>query len=276
MQALDWGSRLIVFASALTLVGGCTRANDNAMSGNGNGSGSPQSTPVDAKCGGIGIADTGCACPTAGARQPCWPGDPAQRGRGDCRDGVQTCQPPPAGSGESFGVQVWGACVGYTIGQQCVGPCTPSEFQGCTPDNGGKDHLSNADAGGVGGGPGGGGPGGGGPGGGGPGGGGPADCIPGAYRWCDDPVYCNWGQQTCTPNGTWGACVEVSARPGNCRGSSYNPQCCVNAGACCQGLQGLPPGFPSCVPYCDGGGVPQQPMADPSIGNCAGIVPMCK
>jgi hypothetical protein len=300
MRSFQSGLRLCAVACALTLAAACTRSNDKA-GGDGPGSGG---APGVVKCSGSGIADTGCACLQPGARQPCWPGDPALRGRGDCKDGVQTCVAAPAGAGESFGTPTWSACAGYVVGQRCVGPCTPSEFQGCTQDSGSKDHLGSGDSGGVGGGPGGkdhlggadaGGVGvGPGSGGGGDGGACAAQCVPGALRWCDEPVYCNWGQQTCGPNGRWGTCAEVTTRPGNCRGSSYDPQCCVNAGACCQdlfGLSGQPGGglpaggFPSCFPFCDGGvGIPPSPpsmpppgsMGDPSIGNCAGVVPTCK
>ena len=76
-------------------------------------------------------------------------------------------------------------------------------------------------------------------------------CIPGAVRFCDDPVYCNWGQQACGPDGNWGACVEVPA-PSGCEGffwdNSYDESCCVSQGYCCQ----------------------NYPAQD-SVGNCAGV-----
>jgi hypothetical protein len=76
-------------------------------------------------------------------------------------------------------------------------------------------------------------------------------CIPGAVRYCDDPVYCNWGQQMCGPGGSWGTCVEVPA-PSGCEGffwdNSYDSSCCVAKGYCCQA-------YP----------------AQSSIGNCAGV-----
>lgn len=74
-------------------------------------------------------------------------------------------------------------------------------------------------------------------------------CTPGATRWCDDPMYCHWGQQTCAPDGHWGTCYEVMDSPGSCGGSLYNAQCCVQAGECCQ----------------------NYPTDQTSIGDCTGI-----
>ncbi len=80
-------------------------------------------------------------------------------------------------------------------------------------------------------------------------------CVPGGRRWCDDPVYCNWGEQTCGPDGRWGACTEVPDNPPGCDpwdpfgfDRSYDTACCVSSGACCQD-------YP----------------ASRSVGNCAGI-----
>ena len=74
-------------------------------------------------------------------------------------------------------------------------------------------------------------------------------CYPGAVRWCDSPVSCNWGKQQCMPDGTWGACSETSDRPANCGfdppfnfpDPSYNEECCVQAGQCCQDFEGPDP-----------------------------------
>jgi hypothetical protein len=212
---------------------------------------------TSAHCSGIGIGDENCACPTANAQQPCWPGDPSQRGRGDCHDGVQTCLPAKTG-GESFDTQHWGPCQGYNIGRSCVGDCAPSATQSCktglssSTDNGGitPGTGSSSD------------------------GGSPwsswdaaggvavctGQCLPGTSRWCDDPIYCNWGKQTCAPNGMWGACVEVPQAPAGCGGSQYDQGCCVAAGQCCQQFDYGPFGNP-------GGGA--------SVGNCAGISQGC-
>lgn len=59
-------------------------------------------------------------------------------------------------------------------------------------------------------------------------------CTPGAVRWCDDPVYCHWGRQTCSASGSWGTCTEVTERPGSCSGDLYSASCCVDAGGCCE------------------------------------------
>src|SRR5262249_49551561 len=35
-------------------------------------------------------------------------------------------------------------------------------------------------------------------------------CVPGSQRWCDAPIGCLWGKQTCTPDGNWGTCEEAA------------------------------------------------------------------
>ncbi|HVH42360.1 MAG TPA: hypothetical protein VM925_08445 [Labilithrix sp.] len=63
------------------------------------------------------------------------------------------------------------------------------------------------------------------------------DCVPGATRWCDEPVFCSWGKQECTPQRTWGPCRETPDTPKGCErvGSrQYDPFCCVRVGECCQ------------------------------------------
>ena len=75
-------------------------------------------------------------------------------------------------------------------------------------------------------------------------------CTPGSQRWCDDPMYCHWGRQTCGSDGRWGTCVEVDGGPSGCSGSLYSATCCVDAGECCQ----------------------NYPEDDRSIGDCDSIV----
>jgi hypothetical protein len=59
-------------------------------------------------------------------------------------------------------------------------------------------------------------------------------CVPGAARYCDDPIYCRWGIQYCNDAGTaWGTCVETDP-PEGCSGMMYDVSCCVTVGACCQ------------------------------------------
>lgn len=77
-------------------------------------------------------------------------------------------------------------------------------------------------------------------------------CVPGSMRYCDEPVFCAWGIQTCGPDGRWGNCTETQPPPG-CEsflpfGSTYDGDCCVAQGYCCQA-------YP----------------ADNSVGDCAGI-----
>lgn len=216
---------------------------------------------------GNGSIDETCSC-GGGATQACWPGDPANRNRGQCADGTQTCT-----EGIEFGG--WGVCTGAVlpsaevpdncVDENCDGnmpgcdtPC--AEFETC--DNGTDDDCDGLiDC---------------------------ADdgcpcmtdctenpelcecterCLPGTERFCDDPVFCNWGIQSCSPDGTWGACVETRDRiPPECEeelpfpfpvdvGTTYDPACCVMAGLCCQNF-GYDPSLP----------------IDASVGNCAGIV----
>jgi hypothetical protein len=154
----------------------------------------------------------GCACDVSGKTAACWTGPAIDRGRGACKDGTQTCQ----GSNELLS---WGACVGQ------VTDCGSGHSSDAS-DAGAEAAL---DAGAC-----------------------TGDCVPGASRWCDEPTYCNWGKQTCTPQGTWGACREVNEAPTGCQGvdRSYDQNCCVRAGACCQDFGGL---------------------SDKSIGQCANI-----
>ncbi len=51
----------------------------------------------------------GCRCDTPGEMAPCWPGLRANRNRGQCRDGVTTCEAFDEFSG------VWGACNGFVL-----------------------------------------------------------------------------------------------------------------------------------------------------------------
>ena len=59
-------------------------------------------------------------------------------------------------------------------------------------------------------------------------------CVPGTWRWCDEPTYCGWGQQVCGSDGYWGACEETTERPPGCESTMYDTACCVEAGECCQ------------------------------------------
>jgi hypothetical protein len=50
----------------------------------------------------------GCGCSTSGASQPCYTGDPKTRGKGQCKDGAQTCEK----RGE---FSAWGTCTGAVV-----------------------------------------------------------------------------------------------------------------------------------------------------------------
>src|SRR5438552_2501690 len=100
----------VLLGSALLLVN-CLPNQASSGPGSPGGPGSPTGSAAPSnRCAGIGLDDVGCGC-TVGAKQPCWTGDPALRGRGDCHDGVQECAPVPTG-GETFNTPSWGECTG--------------------------------------------------------------------------------------------------------------------------------------------------------------------
>lgn len=246
------------------------------------GTGTP---PTDERCDGMdndrdGEVDETCAC-EVGTTQPCFGGDPANRGGSGCVDGTQTC----VDDGEFAG---WGACEGFRdctpdacepethfeagtwlprckdgddndcdglvdcSDPECVVPGLVEDVcdDGFDDDCDGLVDCDDPDctaAAVCGTGDGGGGGGGGGD------GGCDGECIPGVERWCDTPIACAWGKQECAPDGRWGACREVLERPSGCGGFFYDRECCIDAGACCQNF----------------------PFDDSSVGSCAGIVPMC-
>lgn len=75
-------------------------------------------------------------------------------------------------------------------------------------------------------------------------------CVPGSRRYCDDPMYCNWGVQYCNDDGlSWGTCTETSM-PDECEGwfgglftdEEYDEdaeECCIESGFCCQDYHDL-------------------------------------
>jgi hypothetical protein len=214
----------IVSASALSAAA-CSGSPSTDVPGSGDGGASSNPPPLG---GTQACAERhqGCLCDAPGSTGACWTGPATSRGTGSCKDGVATC----VQTGEFL---EWGACVGQVLE--------------CGPGSGGGGYED-------GGGPGNGGGGyedGGGPG---SGGGGHEDgatctgvCVPGSEEWCDEPLYCAWGKQQCTPQGTWGPCKEVTQPPVGCGGPSYDPFCCAQHGQCCQ-------------------------IGNQSIGNCGGIV----
>ena len=80
-------------------------------------------------------------------------------------------------------------------------------------------------------------------------------CAPGAQRWCDGPVYCDWGVQMCGPDGQWGTCIESSVEPPGCDSRNYDIGCCLAADACCESID------------------PRE--SHTSLGNCQGLVQTC-
>jgi hypothetical protein len=75
---------------------------------------------VDAAPCGTELDRQGCACDAAGGMRACFTGDPRDRGRGDCRDGVQSC--------DGFEFLSWGACTGSVT---VCGECTSGEERPC-------------------------------------------------------------------------------------------------------------------------------------------------
>lgn len=233
----------------------------------------PPRTLGEERCNGLdddgdGEVDESCDC-AVGESQACWPGDPAMRGRDGCADGTQRC----VADGE---FARWGACEGWTdceprectpespfeagsllpackdgVDNDCDGRVDCSDPECFVPgltedvcDDGYDDDCDGmidcddpdcataavCDT---------------------PDDGCGGECIPGTARWCDTPIACAWGKQTCDADGRWGACREVLERPRGCSGFFYDRECCVDAGACCQNF----------------------PIDDTSVGSCTGIVP---
>ncbi|MCB9642825.1 MAG: hypothetical protein H6728_07075 [Myxococcales bacterium] len=75
-----------------------------------------------------GIIDANCACPTEGEMRACYGGDAANKGVGECKDGVQTCT-----SGK------WTSCVGQVLPR--MEQCDTQKDENC---NGQVDERSQA------------------------------------------------------------------------------------------------------------------------------------
>jgi hypothetical protein len=151
----------------------------------------------------------GCAC--SGTKRACWSVPGAQRNANGCTDGTQTC----TGSGE---FATWGACTGEVT---CGGASSGGSSSGGASSGGASSGGSSS-------------------------GGAPppanCECFPNSVRWCDTPIGCEWGQQTCMPDGSWGKCNETPLRPAGCNNpgdATYDQACCLSAGQCCQDYEGL-------------------------------------
>ena len=180
-----------------------------------------------------GVIDEECSC-NEGTTQACWTAPSQTRGVGACRDGVQTC----TGAGE---FSSWGSCEGAVrpmpdttmdgVDQDCSGEDGPDTIcrnlpescdSGDDEDCDGLVDCADADCEAV-----------------------PpcaaatctGQCQPGFTRWCDTPIDCSWGRQTCNPDGRWGACNETTPPPECYDGwdDEYDTGCCLAlANACCQ------------------------------------------
>ncbi len=143
-------------------------------------------------------------CGCAATTRACWTVPADKRNGNGCHDGTQACTK----QGE---FAVWGACTGEatacstgTVGADGGGTRPPPPPPPLPPN---------------------------------------CVCVPSAVRWCDTPAACNWGKQTCMPDGTWGACNETNDRPPSCASGdpSYNETCCLQANQCCQDFEGPDP-----------------------------------
>lgn len=199
--------------------GGPRRGGAGGSGAQGGAGGSAGSPGAEDGPGGGGLDGNGGGagekCDEVGAIRECSPA-PCQRGRQVCEKG------PTAGS-------VWSPCRDLTSVPGCTSPDGPCDCGSPTPAC--EDYCKGRDAGAD----------------------GPSGCIcvPGAIRWCDTPVSCLWGKQTCLPDGTWGACTETPDRPPGCTSPVYSLCCCLMADQCCEG-----------APY--GGKAPSK-------GKCGGI-----
>jgi hypothetical protein len=67
-------------------------------------------------------------------------------------------------------------------------------------------------------------------------------CAPGATRWCSaststdlPPNLGSWGQQSCSADGTWNACAQVTTKPPGCTSwDLFSGLCCSLSGQCCE------------------------------------------
>jgi hypothetical protein len=153
----------------------------------------------------------GCGCNEAS--RACWTVPNEIHNTSGCKDGVQTCQK----TGE---FSSWSACTGEVTSCADNGGSSSSGSSGNPGSDGGTGDGTDAGKGGP------------------PG----CVCVPGAVRWCDTPIACNWGKQQCKPDGQWGSCNETPDRPAGCNDPidpSYDQDCCVRAGQCCQDFMGL-------------------------------------
>jgi hypothetical protein len=90
----------------------------------GSSSGSSSSSGSGSEDGSAGCQ--GCSCSPIGSTTSCWTGPPADRGVGDCKDGVATCE------GTEFGS--WGACVGEVLDCGDAAPPPPPPPEAGPPD----------------------------------------------------------------------------------------------------------------------------------------------
>lgn len=82
-------------------------AGSNAVNGSGSSTGS------------FSAADGGSTACSKGQTQSCWTGDPSERGKGACHDGVQQCEPHTSSEFTSW---TWGACTGEQLDCATAGP----------------------------------------------------------------------------------------------------------------------------------------------------------
>jgi len=139
-----------LFASvsvAALLVSGCAGGDgETAESGDGSGGSSSSAGGNSGAGGGLALGGSGgksdgakcgdeldlegCSCPAGTAARACYPGSPAQAGKGACVMGTQTCT---GGESGELGFGVWGPCTGAGTPKTCGGAgvsCGPAS-DGC-------------------------------------------------------------------------------------------------------------------------------------------------
>jgi hypothetical protein len=142
---------------------------------------------------GSGNAVEGCACPKPGTTGACWTGPADQRNVGACHDGTSLCSQ----QGE---FSDWGPCQGEQLNCGVIdaaAPPSPDSGTSAPIDSGGGSTTGCAQT--------------------------TCACVPGSVIDCDEDcssnVYCSSSaQKTCLPDGTWGACKEVTTlQPTTCK-----------------------------------------------------------
>lgn len=110
----------------------------------------PVDVPADRDGAGAdvpGAVDTGEVRCAPGERRSCYPGPPASRGRGYCRDGVETCDPSGRWSGTCVNAFVPDCAARRCGSDDCAGTCGPPCAAGQVCDDLGRCVIPSCGAG---------------------------------------------------------------------------------------------------------------------------------